>query len=132
MDYVVTGAFVAFFLWAAYRVLYLHLRGLRTTGIITDIAADVEDKESDGPAFHLVVRFTTSTGETIEAKSGFGAAGVNTYYRIGEQVSVRYSAKNPQLFAVEGYDVTGVFILFLLAAGACAVFYWGVMLPGGS
>ncbi len=131
MVYVTTGAFVAFFLWAAYRVLYLHLRGLRTTGIITDIVEDVEDKESDGPVFHLVVQFTTSAGETIEARSGFGAAGVETYYRIGERVSVMYSAKNPRLFAIEGYDVTGAFILFLLAAGACAIFYWGCIRNGG-
>ena len=121
MEYIVTSAFVALFIWAAYRALYLHLRGLITTGTIVDI---VEDKNSDGPVFNLVVEFITSTGVTIKAKSFYGTAGVKSYYRIGEQVTVRYSAKNPQVFAIKGFDGTSVFVTFLAAAGACAIFYW--------
>jgi hypothetical protein len=128
VEYVVTGAFVAIFVWAAYRALHLHLRGLRTTGTIIDI---VEDKTSDGPVFSLVVRFTTSSGTTVEAKSHFGTEGVESYYRIGERVTIMYSAKNPQVFAIEGYDIAGVFLLFLMAAGACAVLYFGFIQHGG-
>jgi hypothetical protein len=123
MEYVVVGACVALFAWAAYRVLYLHLRGLRTSGTIIDI---VDDKTSDGPVFNLVVRFTTNTGITIKAKSFYGSKETASYYRIGEQVSILYSVKNPRVFIIEGYDVAGLFFLFLFAAAVCAVVYWNV------
>jgi hypothetical protein len=71
MEYVVTGAFVALFLWAAHRALYLHLRGVRTTGTIIAI---VEDKASDGPVFNLVVTFTTRSGETRQQLSQLSGA----------------------------------------------------------
>jgi hypothetical protein len=129
MEYVVTGAFVALFLWAAHRALYLHLRGVRTTGTIIAI---VEDKASDGPVFNLVVAFTTRSGVTIKAKSFYGAEGVNSYYRVGEQVAIRYSAKKPHVFAIEGFDGTSVFFTFLAAAATCAIFYWGFMKHGSS
>ena len=97
------------------------MRGLRTTGILIDLVAD---EASEGPVFNPVVRFTTSSGVTIEAKSIFGAEGVTSYYRIGQRVPVRYLAEKPWVFAIEGYDTAGVFLLFLLAAGAVAFFYW--------
>jgi hypothetical protein len=122
MNYVVPVAFLSLFLWAAHRLLYLHVRGLRTTGILIDLVAD---EASEGPVFNPVVRFTTSSGVTLEVKSSFGVEGVNSYYRIGQQVPVRYLAKKPWVFAIEGYDSAGVFLLFLLAAGVGALFYWG-------
>ena len=110
------------FLWAAYRVLHLQLRGLRTTGTSIDLVAD---EASEGPVFNPVVQFTTSSGVMMEVKSSFGTEGVASYYRIGQRVPVRYLAKKPWVFAIEGYDTAGVFLLFLLAAGAGALFYWG-------
>ena len=128
MEYVVTGAFVAFFLWVAGRRLYLRWRGCRTTGTITSI---VLDKASDGSVYNLVVQFTTATGATIEAQSFFGFENVNTYYRIGERVSILYSPKNPRVFAIEGDDGAGVFVAFLVAAGAGGIFYWGFLQATG-
>ena len=88
MDYVVTGVFVALFAGAAARVLYLHWRGLRTTGTIV---ASVRDEASAGPVSSLVVRFTTATGVLIEAQSAFGAESVNSYHRIGKQVAASFT-----------------------------------------
>jgi hypothetical protein len=99
VEYIVTSAFVALFIWAAYRALYLHLRGLITTGTIVDI---VEDKNSDGPVFNLVVEFITSTGATIKAKSFYGAAGVKSYYRIGEQVILDIQLKIRKYLLLKG------------------------------
>jgi hypothetical protein len=122
VKYIVPAAFVGLFLWAAYRVLRLHVRGLRTTGILIDLVAD---EASEGPVFNPVVRFTTSSGVTMKVKSSFGTEGAASYYRIGQRVPVRYLAEKPEVFAIEGYDTAGVFLLFLLAAGAGALFYWG-------
>jgi len=122
VKYIVPAAFIGLFLWAAYRVLHLHVRGLRTTGTLIDLVAD---EASEGPVFNPVVRFTTSSGVTMAVKSSFGAEGATSYYRIGQRVPVRYLAKRPWVFIMEGYDSAGVFLLFLLAVGVGALFYWG-------
>jgi hypothetical protein len=122
VEYIVVSVFVGLFGWAAYRQLQLSLRGIRTTGTIVDM---VQDEASDGPAVHLVVQFTTATGAAIRAKSYYGMERVNTYYRIGEQVHIRYSDKDPQVFSVEGHDVAGLFLVFLVTAGVVAICYYG-------
>jgi hypothetical protein len=122
--YLVTGAFIALFVYTAYRVLYLQLRGQRTMGTITEL---VPDDSGDGRVYHPVVTFTTRTGVVVVAKSPYGMAGAGTYFRVGERVPILYAAQKPHFFAIAGYDVAGVFYAFLAAAGAGAVFYWGFL-----
>nr|GFC48338.1 hypothetical protein [Tanacetum cinerariifolium] len=114
-----------------------HGAGLgRVGGLVEHVAVEAHDGISGAPGSFRRLRadeFHTSgpgRGTTVEAKSHFGTEGVESYYRIGEQVTIMYSAKNPQVFTIEGYDVAGVFLLFLMAAFACGVLYWGFIRHG--
>jgi hypothetical protein len=126
MEFLLAGAFIAMFLYAAYRVLYLHLRGKRTIGTIVELR---RDDSGDGVVFHPKVKFTTNTGTTIIAESTFGTPEAGTFYRVGEEVEIRYSASKPTFFAIVGYDVAAVLMLLLFAAGTCAILYWNYSQP---
>jgi hypothetical protein len=119
-DYFVGVVFIGFFLWSTCRSLYLLLRGVPTMGTITEL---VRDDSGDGVAYHPVVTFTTLTGTAVVAKSSFGASEANTYFHIGQQVPIRYSAKNPQFFAIKGYDGSAVFYAGLAAAFMLALLW---------
>ena len=119
-----TGAFFMLFIWSAYRSLYLRLRGRRATGTITGL---VRDDSGEGPVYHPVVTFTTATGAVVVAKSSFGTAGAGTYFRIGERVALRYAVHQPQHFAIDGYEVSVVFLAFLAAAGVGGLFYLSLL-----
>ena len=122
MEFLVAAVFIGLFLYAAYRVLYLHLRGKQTTAIIVELR---RDDSGDGVIFHPKVRFTTHTGTTIIAESTFGTQEAGSYFRVGQQVEVRYSPRNPTFFAIVGYDVAAVLLFFFFAAGIVAMLYWG-------
>lgn len=121
MEFLLAGAFIALFLYAAYQVLYLHLRGMRAVGTIVELR---RDDSGDGVVYHPKVKFTTHTGTTIIAESTFGTQGAGTFYQIGEEVEIRYSASKPTFFAIVGYDVAAILMLLLFAAGICAIIYW--------
>ena len=120
MDYLVGGAFVAFFVWAALRSLYLHYWGIATTGTI--VALELTS-DGDGDTYTPVVAFTTRQGVHIEAKSMHGTGEAGTYYRVGEQVALRYTPRNPTCFAIDGYDVSTVLILFFFAVMGSAILW---------
>ncbi|QJX46891.1 DUF3592 domain-containing protein [Hymenobacter taeanensis] len=122
MVYIGTGVFVALFVWLAYRLTYLQLHGIRTVGTIVEI---IRSDSGDGTVYYLMVAFTTIQGKSVRAKSLYGAEEVGDYFRVGEKVDILYSAKRPEVFAIQGFDVSGLFLLFLMTAFVVAVSYWG-------
>jgi len=123
----VAAFFAGLFLYAAYRVLYLHLRGERTTGIIVELRRG--DSTDGAPIFHPKVQFTTHAGTTVIAESTFSTQNAGTFFRVGEQVDVRYSPRKPTFFAIVGYDVAAVLLLLFFAVGIVAILYWGYLHP---
>jgi hypothetical protein len=117
-DYFVGIVFICFFLWSTYRSLYLHLRGVATIGTVTEL---VRDDSDDAIAYYPVISFRTATGELAVVKCSSGASEANTYFHVGQHVPIRYSAKNPQFFAIKGYDGSAVFYAGLAAAFALAL-----------
>lgn len=124
MEFLVAAVFIGFFIYAAYRVLYLELRGTQTSATIVELR---RDDSGDVVIFHPKVRFTTNTGTTIVAESAFGTSDANVLYRVGQQVEVRYSPRNPTFFAIVGYDAAAVLLFFLCAAGIVIMLYWGYL-----
>jgi hypothetical protein len=123
MEYLVGSVFLALFAWAAGRSLYLHWWGVATTGTIIALALETD---GEGDTYKPVVAFTTKANICIEAKSMFGLGEAGTYFRIGEQVPIRYAATNPTCFAIEGYEVAAVLWLFFFAVAGGAVLWWKI------
>ena len=119
MAYLVGGVFIAVFVWVALRSLYLRYWGIATTGTIVALERTTD---GDGETYKPVVAFTTQQGVRIEAKSMYGTPEAGTYYRVGEQVALRYAARKPTCFAIDGYEVSAVLVFFFFAvAGAAAI-----------
>jgi len=116
------GLFVALFAWTVARFLYLRWRGVVTTGTVVALARNAE---GDGGSFLPVVAFSTREGARIEAKSIFGTP-ASTFFRVGEQVTVRYLAKRPTCFDIVGYEARTVVLFFVVVGGAVAYFYWSI------
>ena len=121
MGYVVVAAVWALFSWFAYRLAYLQLRGIRTSGTIVEL---VRDDTGDGTTFSPVVAYTTKQGVEIVAKSFFGTPETGRFFRVGEKVDVLYSVRNPRHFAIAGYDVSALVLLGLLVAGVTGMIYY--------
>jgi hypothetical protein len=126
MDFLLLSVFVVFgsgfVVWIAGRALLLRLGGTATTATIVEL---VRHDSGDGVSFIPVVEFTTTTGDTVVAKSFYGTEGAGSYFRVGQQVPIRYLANNPRLFAISGYEASSVLIVFLAAALICGLCYWG-------
>ena len=121
MTYLVGGIFVALFVWAAVRSLYLHFWGIATTGTIVALKLNTV---GDGDTYKPVVAFTTRQGVRIEAKSMYGTGEAGTYYQVGEQVALRYAPRKPTCFAIDGYEVSAVLSLSFFAVAGGAILWW--------
>lgn len=121
MEYLVGCVFLAFFAWAAGRSFYLRWWGVATVGTIVALALE---PDGEGDTYKPVVIFTTQDNVCIEAKSSYGTSEAGTYFRVGEQVPIRYAAHKPTCFAIAGYEVASVLWLLLFAMGGVALFWW--------
>ncbi|WP_210520717.1 DUF3592 domain-containing protein [Hymenobacter terricola] len=70
------------------------MRGIRTAGTIVEVVRDASGEGGD--TFKPVVAFTTKQGTQIVAESFYGTAEAGSYFRIGQQVDILYSARNPR------------------------------------
>ena len=114
MGYAAMAVVWGLFGWFAYRLSYLQLRGLRTTGTVVEL---VRDDTGDGLTFSPVVAYTTNQGVEMVAKSFYGTPEAGSFFRVGQQVDILYAAHNPRHFAIAGYDVSALVLLGLFAAG---------------
>jgi hypothetical protein len=121
MEYLVGSVFIALFAWAAARSLYLRWWGVATVGTIVALALETD---GEGDTYKPVVAFTTQDNLRIEAKSLYGTGEAGTYFRVGEQVPLRYAAHKPTCFAIEGYEVSLVLWLFFFAVVGVALLWW--------
>jgi hypothetical protein len=84
------------------------------------------ETDGEGATYNPVVAFTTQDQVRIEAKSMVGTGEAGTYFRLGQQVSIRYAAHKPTCFAIEGYEVAAVLWLFFFAVVGVAVIWWKI------
>ena len=73
-------------------------RGVAATGRVIDLVKKIFNPGSAG-VYCPVVRFTTGTGDLVEFESGFGTMPAS--HRVGQTITVRYDAANPQSAEVD-------------------------------
>lgn len=117
----VTGFIVALLLWCVARFQYLRWKGVAATATVVALP---EKATSDGGTYSPVVAFTTADGVRVEAKGLYGTAAAGTYFRVGQEVAVRYLAKNPTCFSVVDYEVWLAKHVLLMMAVVEGVLYW--------
>ncbi|MGQ4385232.1 DUF3592 domain-containing protein [Streptomyces sp. SAS_270] len=102
---------------------------LRRTGVTAKawILRHEARRDDEGSTFHHpVVAWTDRDGRRCEYSSRFGRAVVTSGFGVGAQVTVTYDPQAPHVFAVEGWDMKAVDLLFtvlgsVLTAGTVTV-----------
>lgn len=95
---VVGGALlVGAFLWYQNTVTFLD-EALEVPGVVTDL---VYSRSSDSRSYYPVVEFNDANGQLIEFQSSSGSNPAS--YSVGEQVSVLYTAGEPESARINGF-----------------------------
>lgn len=109
MEHILIGVCLLFFAWAAYlfcraayQSVYLHYWGFATTGKIVELIRNEDKGEDGGITYQPVVAFTMKEGVQVQVKSSFGSQEAASFFHVGEQVGIRYSPKDPTVFAIDG------------------------------
>ncbi|MFI6106685.1 DUF3592 domain-containing protein [Streptomyces sp. NPDC051310] len=103
-------------------------RALRRTGVSAEawIVRHEARRDDEGATFHHpVAAWTAQDGRACEYPSRFGRGRVGNGFGVGAHVMVRYDPAAPQRFAIEGWDVKTVDLLFTVLG---AVFTVGTVL----
>ncbi|WP_225826475.1 DUF3592 domain-containing protein [Streptomyces naphthomycinicus] len=88
---------------------------LRRTGVDAEawiVRHEARRNEEGATFYHPVAAWTAEDGSTHEYASRFGRGGVRSGFGVGARVTVRYDPGAPRRFAIEGWDVKGVDLLF--------------------
>ncbi|MFJ6794922.1 DUF3592 domain-containing protein [Streptomyces sp. NPDC091268] len=104
-------------------------KALRRAGITAQGRIVRHDVRRDGEGSTLyfpVVAWTTRDGRACEHASRFGRGRVSGPFGVGAAATVRYDPRDPSRFALQGWDVTSVDLLFavlgaLFTAGTLTV-----------
>ncbi|RZJ93224.1 MAG: hypothetical protein EOO60_05280 [Hymenobacter sp.] len=96
---------------------------MAAVGIIVALALETD---GEGNTYKPMVAFTTKANVRIEAKSMVGSGEAGTYFRIGEQVPIRYTSNKPTCFAIEGYEVAAVLWMFFFAVAGGLLIWWKI------
>ncbi|MEU8030842.1 DUF3592 domain-containing protein [Streptomyces sp. NPDC049099] len=103
----------------------LRLAGtLRRVGVTAEarvVRHDVRRDDEGATFYHLVVAWTAQDGRTCEYSSRFGRGVVAHNFRVGSYVVVRYDPQAPHRFAVEGWDMRAVDLLFTVLGAVFTV-----------
>ncbi|GAA0345329.1 DUF3592 domain-containing protein [Streptomyces blastmyceticus] len=102
---------------------------LRRTGVTAQgrIVRHEVSRSDEGATFHHpVAAWTTRDGRECEYSSRFGRGSVAGHFGVGSLVMVQYDPEDPRRFAIQGWDVTTVDLLFtvlgsVFTAGTLAV-----------
>ncbi|MFD7169699.1 DUF3592 domain-containing protein [Streptomyces violascens] len=96
---------------------------LRRRGVTAEARIVRHDVERDeGFTYHYpVAAWTARDGRTYECSSRFGRGKVGSGFRVGAHVVVRYDPDNPHRFAIEGWDMKGLVLLFTVLGSILTV-----------
>ncbi|QTD96611.1 DUF3592 domain-containing protein [Streptomyces cyanogenus] len=102
---------------------------LRSTGVDAEariVRHEVRRDDEGGTFYHPVAAWTAHDGTAQEHSSRFGRGAVGNTLAVGARVTVRYDPRAPHRFAIEGWDMRVVDLLFtvlgaVLAAGTVTV-----------
>ncbi|MFF4219298.1 DUF3592 domain-containing protein [Streptomyces nondiastaticus] len=100
---------------------------LRRTGVNAEgrIVRHVARRDDEGATYyHPLVAWTTRDGRTCEHSSRFGRGSVRGGFGVGTLVTVQYDPEDPSRFAIQGWEVRTVDLLFTVLG---AVFTAGTL-----
>ncbi|WP_406170173.1 DUF3592 domain-containing protein [Streptomyces sp. NBC_00996] len=88
---------------------------LRRAGVTAEariVRHEVRRDDEGATFYHLVAAWTARDGRTCEYSSRFGRGAVRDAFGVGACVTVQYDPQAPHRFAIEGWDMRGVDLLF--------------------
>lgn len=94
-----------------YRQRSLESRGLEAVGVVVGLA---ESQGSDGSTYAPVVRFKTSSGQSVEFTSSYYSSPPD--YEVGQSVNVAYPTETPEKAVIKG-DGQLLHSIFMLVGG---------------
>ncbi|MEU6589970.1 DUF3592 domain-containing protein [Streptomyces sp. NPDC046881] len=95
--------------------------GLRRAGVLRRTGVDAEARivryevrrNDEGATFHHpVAAWTAQDGTACEYASRYGRGTLRDTFGVGARVTVRYDPRAPHRFAIEGWDMQGLDLLF--------------------
>ncbi len=102
---------------------------LRRTGVTAEariVRHDARRHDEGATLYYPVATWTARDGCEVEGSSRFGRGSITSNFGVGTFVMVRYDPTDPRRFAIHGWDVTTVDLVFalvgsLLTAGTLLV-----------
>lgn len=104
--------FLALGLYGLRRAAALRRTGVTAKGRI--VRHDVRRHDEGATFYHQVAAWTTRDGRECEHSSRFGRGSIAGSIAVGTFVVVRYDPQDPRRFAIQGWDVTTVDLVFTL------------------
>ncbi|MFD0279068.1 DUF3592 domain-containing protein [Kitasatospora sp. NPDC127111] len=99
-------------------------RALRRTGVTAEariVRHDASRNDEGSTSYHPVAAWTARDGRTCEYSSRFGRKVVGDDFRVGAHVVVQYDPKAPHRFAIKGWDIRTVDLLFTVLGSVFVV-----------
>ncbi|MFJ5850842.1 DUF3592 domain-containing protein [Streptomyces sp. NPDC092903] len=90
------------------------------------VRPDAKRHDEGATLYYPVATWTTRDGREVEGSSRSGRGSITSNFGVGSAVTVRYDPTDPRWFAIHGWDVTTVDLVFalvgsLLTAGTLLV-----------
>lgn len=104
------AAFLAFGIYGLRRAGALRRHGVTAQGRI--VRHEVRRGDEGAKFYHPVAAWTTRDGRECEYSSRFGRGSIGGGFGVGTSVTVRYDPADPRRFAIQGWDVATVDLLF--------------------
>ncbi|MCY0945474.1 DUF3592 domain-containing protein [Streptomyces antarcticus] len=111
--------FLAFGVYGLRRAAALRRTGVTAEGRI--VRHVVTRRDEGATYYHPVAVWTTRDGRECEHTSRFGRGSIASSFGVGTSVVIRYDPEDPRRFAIQGWDVTTVDMLFTLLGALFAV-----------
>lgn len=99
-------------------------RALRRTGVTAQgwiVRHDVRRDDEGATFYYPVAAWTTRDGRECEYASRFGRGSVAGGFGVGTVVMVRYDPEDPRRFAIQGWDIAAIDMLFTVLGSVFTV-----------
>ncbi|MFC7263347.1 DUF3592 domain-containing protein [Streptomyces lutosisoli] len=104
------AVFLSFGVYGVRRTSALRRTGVTAEGRI--VRHDVRRDDEGATLYHPVAAWTTRDGRECEYSSRFGRGFVGGGFGVGTSVMVQYDPEDPRRFAIQGWDIAAIDMLF--------------------
>ncbi|MFD7324802.1 DUF3592 domain-containing protein [Streptomyces sp. NPDC059875] len=104
------AVFLSFGIHGLRRASALRRTGVTAKGWI--VRHDIRRDDQGATYYHPVAAWTTRDGRACEYPSRFGRGSITGGFGVNTPVTVRYDPQDPRRFAIQGWDVATVDLMF--------------------